>query len=108
MWLNSHTNRTEAWLRDRLDDGFHIHHVDGDHANNSPSNLILIDGADHLHLHGMPLRDMARRAARGPRGPQKGSKYQRAAFDELRRQGGSIFVLVPVDRRRNKKSLSAL
>ncbi|TQE92931.1 MAG: hypothetical protein FKY71_18690 [Spiribacter salinus] len=51
-WLSAHPNRTEEWLKERLEDGFHVHHADGDPNNNDSSNLILIEGADHMRLHG--------------------------------------------------------
>lgn len=50
-WLAAHPHRTFEWLKEKMLDGFHVHHVDGDHANNSPDNLLLIDGVDHMHLH---------------------------------------------------------
>lgn len=78
VWLNSHSWRTEEWLRDRLKDGFHIHHLDGNHYNNDPKNLILIDGSDHMHLHGMPLEVMARGSRQKPEyGP---TRYQMNRF----------------------------
>lgn len=46
-WLSVHPDRTEEWLADKLKDGFGIHHLDGDHGNNSPENLVLLDWADH-------------------------------------------------------------
>lgn len=53
VWLSCHPGRTEQWLRERLADGFHVHHADGDHGNDAPSNLILIEGLDHmLIVHG--------------------------------------------------------
>ena len=52
-WLSKHPTRNETWLLERLADGFHVHHVDGNHDNNDPRNLILIDGKDHMILHGM-------------------------------------------------------
>jgi len=55
IWLENHRNRTEEWLRERLADGFDIHHADGDHGNNEPSNLILIECTDHMRLHGSSL-----------------------------------------------------
>lgn len=54
VWLEAHPERTEEWLQARLKDGFNIHHMDGDHSNNIPANLVLIDGEDHLRLHGLP------------------------------------------------------
>jgi hypothetical protein len=51
-WLDAHPHRTEQWLRERLRDGFDVHHADGDRNNNSPTNLVLIDCQDHMTLHG--------------------------------------------------------
>lgn len=31
--------------------GSHVHHVDGDRANNAPRNLILLDGRQHVSGH---------------------------------------------------------
>ena len=31
--------------------GFEVHHIDGDHANNVPGNLVLIEETDHQRLH---------------------------------------------------------
>ena len=51
IWLRKYPHRTETWFQEKPDDGFHIHHQDGNHANNSPNNLLLIDGNDHFLLH---------------------------------------------------------
>jgi len=32
-------------------EGFEVHHVDGNHQNNDPGNLVLIEVADHVRLH---------------------------------------------------------
>ena len=32
---------------DRIDDGFDVHHMDGDPNNDSPDNLVLIETSDH-------------------------------------------------------------
>jgi hypothetical protein len=50
-WLSAHPWRTEGWLQERLTDGFDVHHLDGNHGNNDPMNLVLIDRADHMMLH---------------------------------------------------------
>lgn len=50
-WLLAHPHRTEEWLRERSKDGFDIHHLDGDHDNNDPDNLVLIECADHMRIH---------------------------------------------------------
>lgn len=53
VWLSCHPGRTEQWLRERMADGFHVHHADGDHTNDAPNNLILLEGLDHmLIVHG--------------------------------------------------------
>lgn len=53
VWLENHPNRTKEWLQERLDDGFHIHHIDDNHLNNDPKNLVLIEGVDHYaSIHG--------------------------------------------------------
>ena len=53
VWLESHPNRTEEWLKRQFAEGFHIHHLDGDHGNNEPWNLVLIEKQDHRRLHNM-------------------------------------------------------
>src|SRR5215472_8535600 len=50
-WLAAHPERSERWLRDRLADGFDVHHADGDHFNNDPDNLVLIEVTDHAKVH---------------------------------------------------------
>ncbi len=50
-WLSAHPNRDEDWLKLKLKEGFDIHHLDGDHSNHDPTNLVLIDAADHMMLH---------------------------------------------------------
>jgi len=37
----------------QIPSGFHIHHKDGDHTNNSLDNLILMRGSDHLSWHNL-------------------------------------------------------
>lgn len=64
VWLAAHPGRTEEWLRERMRDGFHIHHIDGDHSNDAAANLVLIEGGDHLRLHGMPIKPRRPRKAR--------------------------------------------
>lgn len=53
VWLSVHPGRDEAWLRDILAKGFAIHHMDGNHDNDASDNLVLIEQADHMFLHGM-------------------------------------------------------
>lgn len=53
IWLECHPHRSENWLIERLKDGFDIHHLDGNHDNNDPKNLALIEHTDHMMIHGM-------------------------------------------------------
>lgn len=39
-----------------LAQGFQVHHMDGNHFNDDPANLVLIEGSDHMRLHGMKTR----------------------------------------------------
>lgn len=50
-WLSIHPERTAEWLSARLADGFDIHHMDGDHLNDEPENLALVESGDHLRVH---------------------------------------------------------
>jgi hypothetical protein len=68
-WLGAHPNRTDDWLKARIKDGFDVHHLDGDHDNNDPANLVLIEHSDHMMLHGG--RTLGRLRRTGKRGPQK-------------------------------------
>jgi len=52
VWLAAHPQRSREWLAERLRDGFDVHHMDGNHDNNDPANLVLIEGSDHMMLHG--------------------------------------------------------
>jgi len=54
-WLALHSNRDEAWLREKLREGFDVHHLDGDKANEAPENLVLIEHLDHMRLHGSTM-----------------------------------------------------
>lgn len=36
---------------EKLGEGFDVHHIDGDHGNNCPLNLVLIEHTDHMALH---------------------------------------------------------
>lgn len=76
-WLSSHPERDILWLRAKLQEGFHVHHLDGDHYNDDPPNLLLIDGVDHLRLHGLKIDKPRCAAKRGPRGPTKKTLQKR-------------------------------
>jgi len=50
-WLSAHADRSIEWFSDRMCEGFDIHHLDGDHTNNDPANLVMIEHQDHMRLH---------------------------------------------------------
>lgn len=50
-WLKAHPERNQAWLEQALEQGFDVHHLDEDHSNNMPENLVLIEHTDHFRIH---------------------------------------------------------
>lgn len=64
VWLAAHPNRSLEWLQERMRDGFDIHHIDGDHWNDTPSNLVLIECLDHMRLHGTSWNRIVRNPLR--------------------------------------------
>lgn len=52
-WLAAHPHRSEEWFDAKIGDGFDVHHIDHDRQNHDPSNLVLIEGSDHMLLHGV-------------------------------------------------------
>jgi hypothetical protein len=69
VWLEHNPHRTEDWLKDKLRDGFTIHHIDGNHDNNSPNNLVLVTWADHTMIHNGKKRMIQTGRRIGPRKP---------------------------------------
>lgn len=51
VWLKAHPGRDEEWIKTALHAGFDIHHIDGNHENDDPDNLILIELGDHQRIH---------------------------------------------------------
>lgn len=84
-WLAAHPTRTEAWLRERLAEGFDVHHHDGNHANDDPANLILIEHLDHMRLHGSHANRMVAHsvATRHPKRKRGGSKAGKRWFERI-------------------------
>jgi hypothetical protein len=66
-WLAAHPGRTAEWLAGRLRDGFEIHHLNENRDDNDPSNLVMIEGVDHMRLHGMQRR-LAQSSSAGRKG----------------------------------------
>ena len=52
VWCEANAKPIE-WLKDKIQEGFDVHHIDGDKLNEDPSNLVLIWCGDHMMLHGM-------------------------------------------------------
>ncbi|WP_370193269.1 MULTISPECIES: hypothetical protein [Aurantimonas] len=94
MWLRAHPERDAEWLKAKLKEGFHVHHVDGNHLNSKPGNLMLIDGVDHLRLHGGQLRQGIRdwRHVHMPRTRRDDSRGRRAY--ELKAHGAGTWKAV--------------
>jgi hypothetical protein len=68
IWLENHPHRSAEWLKERLSDGFDVHHVDGNRDNNDPSNLVLIEHQDHMNnLHGSKMRRIPLQDCRPPK-----------------------------------------
>jgi hypothetical protein len=85
IWLHSHPERSEKWLRQQLSEGFHIHHINGDHFDDDFANLVLIEGSDHLRLHGIDLVSSVRR--KGARGPRKSTLMRGAIAYDAKARG---------------------
>ena len=80
-WLAAHPYRSAEWLRERIADGFDVHHIDGDHDNNDPTNLILIEHGDHMALHnGGVIIEGRMRLGKRKRRPAR--RRQKRAWDE--------------------------
>jgi len=41
----------EAHNNLKIPEGYEIHHIDGDHSNNDPSNLLCVSIQEHLEIH---------------------------------------------------------
>ena len=79
-WLNAHPERSVEWFRARIAEGFDVHHVNGNPADNSPANLVMIEHADHMRLHDMPMFDLKRlnrEQCAGRPEKRKRSQYER-------------------------------
>ena len=50
-WLKAHPERTAAWLGQAFEQGFEVHHLDENHDNDHPENLVLIEHTDHFKIH---------------------------------------------------------
>lgn len=62
-----HRRIAEALLGRSLVTREHVHHVDGDKANNEPSNLVVVQAGDHQRLHAgkeVPCLDLQGRRCR--------------------------------------------
>lgn len=92
VWLDSHPHRSHEWLADKLRDGFDVHHLDGNHANDDPDNLVLIEAADHMMLHGGRLmRRLGGPGRKTDGATREAARYWRArgcSFNEIARLVG--------------------
>ena len=89
-WLLDHPERDEAWLRRMTAGGFDIHHLDGNHSNNDPGNLALIEHRDHLMLHaGVRPKKTMRFLVRA--GPKKRTMINGCRCYWMRHNGGATW-----------------
>lgn len=96
-WLSAHPHRTEEWFRQQTKDGFDVHHLDGNHDNNDPRNLVLIEHTDHMALHNGGSHTMGRlKPKTGPRKPR-----------QARRRPSPRIVRAIMDYEKHKAKLAA-
>jgi hypothetical protein len=76
-WLSTRVHRTIDWLKEKLAEGFDVHHLDGNHSNNEPSNLVLIECSDHMRLHGGRICRLNGKGERGKSGPRRETLLKR-------------------------------
>ena len=76
VWLSAHPERTEEWLAGIIAQGFNIHHMDGDHDNNDPKNLVLIEAGDHMMIHNGVARMLWKPNVYRNRKPKKSKKKE--------------------------------
>lgn len=77
IWCD-YNHKPVEWIILKLEEGFHIHHVDGNHFNDDPTNLVLIYGPDHLMLHGLKKN----------RSPRVKESYKAECGCECKKRGG--------------------
>lgn len=87
VWLSVHPERTAHWLKERLIDGFDIHHIDGNKNNNHPSNLVLIECSDHLMIHGGRVSRIKKVKKIWDKGPRKKTLESGEMAYNLRKKG---------------------
>jgi hypothetical protein len=78
-WLSNHPNRSVEWFKEMCKQGFDVHHVDGDHSNNDPDNLVFIEHRDHMRLHGSSMEASLRRISRKGKKNTRKSRTARVA-----------------------------
>lgn len=52
IWADKY-KKDSLWMEQASENGFHVHHVDGDRDNNDPDNLMMIFKGDHMLLHNL-------------------------------------------------------
>lgn len=80
VWLEVHPERDEAWLRRMGKEGFDVHHIDGDHRNNDPANLVLVEHRDHFMLHSGKRPKLHRVQQGATRGAKRRDEVGEAAY----------------------------
>jgi hypothetical protein len=84
-------------LRERIADGFQVHHLDHNPGNNDPANLVLIEGEDHMHVHnlagGTQFRGLVEMAREGMANPNRQKRKVRNPHKEAREKERADFNL---------------
>lgn len=126
VWLSVHPHRSYRWFRARIREGFDIHHIDGDHENDDPGNLVLLEHTDHMALHngghytlgrlkwvggaGRPKKVVAEVKERSIRKKQAGAVYEkskllsiRLAEEEALREAARILWRLCISRHQSRR-----
>ena len=75
-WIKAHPGRDEEWLGQVIEQGFDIHHLDGNHQNNEADNLLLVEHQDHMRiLHKGGRLRIASGGEKGPGNPESVRKW---------------------------------
>lgn len=102
-WLAAHPERTEEWLVGIIGQGFHIHHMDGNHDNDEPRNLILIESGDHMLIHNGVARLIWKPPTKGVKKTPRVKKVkveETVAQAEARLEAAKIREYIAIDRLR--------
>ena len=85
-WLDAHPERSDKWLEEKIAEGLYVHHLNGNHNDNDPLNLVLIECGDHMMLHnGVKRFSRVVGVNRGGGRPRKVANHDAARIKSLRK-----------------------